>query len=693
MPTISLPHQLTRTRGFTLGAAEQFTVAPDGATVFFLRTRTGDDPVTCLWALDLDSARERLLVDPAELLGGAGEQLSEEERTRRERSRTLAAGIIGYSTDAAVSLAVFALSGSLWTVDTATGAARRLPAEGPVVDPRPDPTGRRIAYLSGGTLRLIDADGTGDHALAAPDGPAVTFGAPEHVAAESMDRHRGYWWAPDGERLLVARVDNADVLLWYLADPADPAKPPRAVHYPAAGSANAEVTLWLTELDGSRREVRWDRRAFEYLATAGWDAHGPLASVQSRDQRTVQVLAIDLADGSTTVLAEQRDDHWVHLLPGLPARTAGGALLGSVDEGDTRRLTVAGTPVTEPGVELRAVLGTDGEAVLFTASPDPVEIQLWSYHPEHGARPLSAEPGVHHGVLRAGTLVHTARTLGHAGSRSTVLRPGRAAVPVASGVEEPLLALRAEFAAVGERELRTVLFLPSWHRPGDPALPVLLDPYAGPGFQKVLAQQSAHALISQWFAEQGFAVLVTDGSGVRGRGPRWEREVHGDAFGPVLEDQVTALHEVAARHPELDLGRVGIRGWSFSGGLAAMAVLKRPEVFHAAVVGAPVTDMGLYDTHWRERYLGTPEEHPEHYAACSPLTWAARLSRPLLLIHGLADDNVFAANTLRFSSALLAAGRPHEVLPLSGVTHAGSASPVFPQLLEHQLEFLRRHLG
>ncbi|WP_329569806.1 S9 family peptidase [Kitasatospora sp. NBC_01266] len=696
MPTTSLPHQLTRTRGFTLGAAEHFAVAPDGASVLFLRSRAGDDPISCLWALDLETERERLLVDPAELLGGAAEQLSEEERTRRERSRQLGGGIIGFSTDAAGRLAVFALSGNLWTVDTGSGAARRLPAEGPVVDPRPDPTGRRIAYLSGGALRVIASDGTGDRALAAPDGPTaadVTFGAPEHVAAESMGRYRGYWWAPDGERLLVARVDNSDVLLWHLTDPANPAKPPRTMRYPAAGSANAEVTLWLTELDGTRREAHWDRKTYEYVPAAGWDAHGPFASVQTRDQRTVQVLAIDPADGATTPLAEQHDTHWVHLLPGLPARTASGALLGFVDEADTRRLTVAGRPVTEPGVELRAVLGTDGETVLFTASEEPTEVHLWSYHPEHGARQLSEQPGVHSGVLRAGTLVHTARTLAHAGSRTTVRRPGRAALPVASHVATPLLELRAEFAAVGPRELRTVLFLPSWHRSGDAPLPVLLDPYGGPGFQKVLVQQSGHALVSQWFAEQGFAVLVTDGAGVRGRGPAWEREIHGDVMRPVLDDQVTALHEVAARHPELDLGRVAIRGWSFSGGLAALAVMWRPDVIHAAVSGAPVSEQGLYDSHWRERYLGTPEEHPEWYDACSLVLEAPKLARPLLLIHGLADDNVFVANTLRLSSALLAAGRPHEVLPLSGVTHAGAGSPLFPQLLGHQLEFLRRHLA
>jgi len=219
-----------------------------------------------------------------------------------------------------------------------------------------------------------------------------------------------------------------------------------------------------------------------------------------------------------------------------------------------------------------------------------------------------------------------------------------------------------------------------------------MDPYGGPHSQRVLKTASAF-LASQWFAEQGFAVLVADGRGTPGRGPVWEREVYGDVFGPALEDQVAALTEAARSHPELDLGRVGIRGWSFGGSLAALAVLRRPDVFHAAVAGAPPTDLRLYDTHYRERFYGHPDRYPERYKAKSLLHEAPNLTRPLLLIHGLADDNVFPANTLRLSAALLAAGRPHEVLPLTGATHRVSDETADENLLWHEVRFLRRHLG
>jgi dipeptidyl-peptidase-4 len=206
----------------------------------------------------------------------------------------------------------------------------------------------------------------------------------------------------------------------------------------------------------------------------------------------------------------------------------------------------------------------------------------------------------------------------------------------------------------------------------------------------VAAELDWRGLVSQWFAEQGFAVLVADGSGTPGRGPDWEREVHGDIYGPVLDDQVAAVKEAARLYPDLDLRSVGIRGWSFAGSLAALAVLRRPDVFHAAVAGAGPTDQRLYNTHWRERFLGHPDEFSERYEACSLLREAPNLTRPLLLMHGLADDNVFPAHTLLLSRALLTAGRPHEVLLLPGLGHADAATT--EHLLRYQAQFLQRHL-
>jgi dipeptidyl-peptidase-4 len=679
METTSLPAQIVRTRRFTLGVPDQFAVTGDGGTVLFLRSRAGDDPLSCLWALDLDSGTERLLADPAGLLAG--------------QSAGPGTGIGAYAADEAGRLAAFTLDGELWTVDVADGKSRCLLARRPAADPRPDPGGQRIAYVSDGALRMIEADGTGDREIAAADQPDVTFGIAQHTGYAAPGGMRGYWWAPDGARLLAARVDSAGVLRWHVANSAEPGQAPRVVRYAAAGTANADVTLWIVALDGSRTRARWDREAFEYVPGAGWDVHGPYAVVQSRDQCTVRFLGIDPASGHTTVLDEQRDACWVQLIPGSPARTASGALVAHADRGDTCHLTVDGVPVTPPGLQLRQVLGVDGDEVLFTASQEPTETHLWTYRAGDGLRRLSTGPGMHSGVRRAGTLVHVARGADRPGGQAAVLRAGQPPAPVAGLAERPVLDMHATRLVLGPRELRAVLYLPSWHRPGSGRLPVLADPYGGAGLQRVTAEQDWRSLMPQWFAEQGFAVLVADGSGTPGRGPRWDREVHVDLYGPVLEDQVTAVREAARLYPDLDLGRVGIRGWSFGGSLAAWAVLQRPDVFHVAVAGAGVTDQRLYSAYWRERFLGHPDRFPERYEACSLVRAAPKLTRPLLLIHGLADTNVYPVNTLRLSTALLAAGRPHEVLLLPGAGHQVAEVGISEQLLWHQVRFLQRHLG
>lgn len=688
----SFPWQVARTQGFTLGVPQSFVLSPDGCRLLFLRSRGPEDRAGCLWLLE--GGQERLIADPDVIADGGG-QVPQAEQVRRERARERGTGIVAYSADAHVHVVVFALNGMLWAVEVDSGRARQVPVAGPVVDPRVDPGGRRAAYVNGSDLRVVDlADGrdwlVSD--LADSPGPQVTWGLPEHVATESMHRDRGFWWSPDGTRLLAARVDVTGVQRWWISDPADPARPPREIAYPEAGSSNAEVSLHVLGLDGTRADVTWDRKAFEYVPSAGWDAHGPLISVQSRDQRTLRVLAVDPGTGATSLLHEQRDPAWVQLVRGIPARTDSGLLVTTQDRGTTRGLLVGGQPVTPDGLQIREVIAVTGESVLFIASDEPTEEHLWEYE-DGSARRLSHRPGLHAGQRAADVLVLDSVT--DDGHEVQVLRAGQPGpgVRLRDLAAVPAVIPQVTWLRSGAAEIRTALLLPSDHRPGSKRLPVLMCPYGGPAGQLALRGRHYWLCEAQWFAEAGFAVVIADGRGTPGRGPSWEKTVHGDTLTYPLEDQVTALRATAARYPDLDLTRVGIRGWSFGGTLAAAAVLRHPDIFHAAVAGAPAIDQRLYDTHWRERFLGHPEDHPQAYDHSSLLADAPHLRRPLLLVHGMADDNVVPAHTLRLSAALLAAGRPHQVLPLPASTHMPTSEPVTAGLLRLELTFFQDNLS
>jgi len=696
MMSASFPRRFAATQRFTLGEPRTITVSPDGRRVVFARSRGGDDPVNRLWVMDADTGEERLVLDPHALGAAELADLPPQERARRERAREGAGGVVGFATDTEVTMAATALGGELVVANLLAGTARTLTTPSPVFDPRPDPAGTRVAYVSGPSLAMTGLDGSYRMLLdASATGDTVSWGSAEFVAAEEMDRQRGFWWSPDGRRLAICRVDVAPVAVWWIADPARPEQAPVAHRYPAAGTANAVVTLHVLEVDqpgpvdGSQTvAVAIDHERWPYIAQVGWTSSRELlVTVQSRDQHHLAVLSADPRTGATSVVATDDDPDWVELVPGVPGRLADGRLVRVGDRDGTRRLIVDEVAVTPVNLQVRSVVAVGGEAVILHANPidTPENLGVWRWTAHDDLAPVMTNDGVHTASAGGDTVVVRSSTLEAHGARIAVL----GGPSLTSYAETPTVHPAPRLRRVTADGLSTAVLLPRDH--DGRRLPVLMDPYGGPHAQRVLASRASY-LTSQWFADQGFAVVVVDGRGTPGRGAAWERSVEGDLATAVLDDQVRALHALADEFDVLDLNRVAIRGWSFGGYLAALAVLDRPDVFHAAIAGAPVTEWRWYDTHYTERYLGHPATHSEAYDRSSLIPRAPRLERPLLLIHGLADDNVVAAHTLQLSSALLAAGRPHEVLPLSGVSHMTPQEVVAENLLRHQLAFLRRVL-
>ena len=686
----TFPRQYARTQRLTLGEPRTITVSPDGRRVVFCRAGSGTDSVTSLWVFDVDASRERCVADARELMDHTTGSESDFERARRERAREGAAGIVSYTCDDDVTKAAFALAGKLFVVSLADSSvvdATPRDLESAIFDPRLSPCGRRITYVVGNDLHVRHEDGS--TSVIARGGGDVSWGRAEFIAAEEMGRHRGHWWSPDGDRLVVARVDESPVETSWIADPSNPQRPPRAVRYPRAGTKNATVSASIVTVDGNHTPIAWAGVEFDYLTSVVWSRGGLVVGVQSRDQRVLTWLNVDPSTGTATVRSTERDEKWVELVPGTPSLTASGVLVTCGERHGARTLLADGKAISPGALQVRSVLHSSDTHVVVSANDLSSPESLHTYRialDGSTCEQLTMGDGVHSSVVGGATVV----------TRSTSLSASRATFAVSKGstianhAEVPLVTPNVSLHRLGKRRIPTAIVTPRNH--DGRRLPVLFDPYGGPHAQRVVSSSLAYCA-SQWFADQGFVVVIADGAGTPGLGTTWERDVAGDLAEPVLRDQLSVLDELPTVCDVADCTSVAIRGWSFGGYLAALAVLRAPDRFHAAIAGAPVTDWRLYDTHYTERYLGHPDTAPDSYDSTNLVRDAALLRRPLLLIHGLADDNVLSAHTLQLSSALLAHGKPHETLLLSGVSHMTPQEVVAENLLLHQVDFLRRALN
>jgi dipeptidyl-peptidase 4 len=717
----------------TLGEPKAFRISADGSRIVFLRSLGGSDPVNRLWTADRKpdgSWTERMVADPSSLFGGgiSDSDLPAAERARRERLREQANGVTSFDIDAAASIAVFTLAGHLVVTDLSADVdnTRVVESAPGAYDPRISPDGQHIAYVSDRCLRIVSLSRSepNDRLLAGDHDDNVTWGVADFNAAEEFDRYRGFWWSPNSGSVVAARVDNTPVRTWYISDPANPSRKPVEHRYPIAGSDNAIVTLSIFSAStGERIDIDSDHTSFPYLVHVQWSTNGLTALWMNREQTTHRVLLVDPGAGKCQMIFERSEPVWIELTSGTPILGGEGSItmVGETAIGGSARRDSALVRVhtngstqtlTPANLQVRRVVFGDDTRVVFVGNAsgplpglpiddDPSQTALIEVSLNTGSLSVLAGGSSDPGMTDA-TCAHTSSGFVAVVRHTNLTKPRADIAIVVDGqrvhqfdnfAEAALVEPKPLFYRSSGRGLSYCLLLPSKmsNFAGQSKLPVLLDPYGGPHAQRVVAARNAHAS-SQWFADQGFVVLVIDGRGTPGLGPDFEREIHGNFADPVLEDQVEGLLDAAKHCPQMDLSRVGIRGWSFGGYLAALAVLKRPDVFHAAVAGAPVTDFRLYDTGYTERYLGDPNINKGAYERSDLIPLAKNLQRPLMLIHGLADDNVVAAHTLQLSSALVAHGRPHEVLPLSGVTHMTPQEDVAENLLKLQVEFLHRSL-
>ena len=698
--------QLAATGRFRLGRPNTISLAPNGSAVLFLRSGPRSF-VQDLYEFDVARGRERVLLTAAGILHGTREVLSAEERARRERQRLSARGIASYQLSKNGRRILVPLTGRLFVIERADGAMRELKgAPGFPIDPRFSPDGSKVACVRDHDLFVTDL-GTGqERRLTEGGGGAISNGEAEFVAQEEMDRDQGYWWSPDGRTLAYQRTDVSRVETFRIADPAHPERPPQEWPYPRPGKNNADVRLGLIAVAGGATTwVTWNRERYPYLANVVWEEQSPLTIlVQNRTQTEEVLLTVDPGTGATRPLLIERDRAWLNLMGGMPKWLADGrSFLWLTERNGARQLELRGrdghliralTPA-KPGLHDEVDLDEAHGTVWVRGGDDPTETQLFQVPLGGGQREfVTHEPGQHGAVFSddRSVFVHTLSPLAGLPRWFVQSREGKMLGELRSVAETPAITPRLEFTiAADSLASRAVLVRP---RTFDPSrrYPVIVSVYGGPHSQTVLAV-SQNYLVQQWIADQGFIVVSIDGRGTPNRGRAWERAIKGDLIAVPLYDQVRALEALGRQYPELDLTRVGIYGWSFGGYFSVLAVERRPAVFHAAVAGAPVTDWLDYDTHYTERYMGLPDANRAGYRASSALTWADDLTRPLLILHGTADDNVYFFHSLKLCDALLKAGKTFEFVPFAGYTHIVADSIGVAQVNQRIVAHFRRYLG
>jgi dipeptidyl-peptidase-4 len=675
--------ELVETRNYSLGQPVSPQITPDGKAVVFLRGGARD-PVLRLYEFTIADSRLREILTPQKLLQGAEEKLTTEERSRRERERQSLRGFTSFQLSKDGSKLLVALSSKLYVIARADEHVTELPGRN-WIDPHFSPDGHAIAAVSGGELHVIDLETQADLALTSGATETVQHGTAEFVAQEEMNRHEGFWWSPDSQSIVYQETDNSGVESRFISDPLHPETAPARNFYPRAGTQNAKVQLGIVARSGGDTKwVEWDREKYPYLARVVWkEAAAPLCIVvQNRAQQEELLLAVDRTTGATRELLGEKDAAWLNLdhKPMPVWLKEGRQFLWTTERNGTWQVELH----SADGALTRAVTPADfqldqfidvnesARSIVVAGGPDSRERHLFRFALDTNAEPqrLTREPGRHDAVFGDAkeTFLHRFDLLdGRAGWEVLRASDGNKIAPLPSVAEHPSSLPRVEL-------LRTEGPIPmdaAIVRPRDfkktSRYPVILDVYAGPGHKQVLAQPDRY-MIDQWMADRGYIVVALDGRGTPGHGRDWERAIRGNLIEVPLADQVAGLQALAKHEPAMDLKRVGVVGWSFGGYFSAMAVIQKPEIFRCAVAGAPVVTWENYDTHYTERYLGLPAENADGYRKSSVLTYASNLNRPLLLIHGLTDDNVYFQHSVQLSEALFQAGKPFNFLPLLG-TH------------------------
>ncbi len=702
-------------------------ISPDGRLVTFLRAKPEDRTVQDLWVMPAQGGEPRRLVD-ASAVSPAGAAMSEAEKSRRERQRISAQGIVEYKWDEQGRSILVPAGGDLYLADAASGQVQRLTRTlGDETDARFSPHGRYVSYVRDKTLYVMDLAGRREQAVTPTAHDAVSYGVAEFVAQEEMERFTGYWWAPDERRIAWTKVDESGVDLIPRLEISAEGSTLAQERYPRAGRPNARVELYVSGALGEAPvKVDLGADADVYLARVDWSADGATLYVQreTRDQGRLDLLSVDPATGASRVIETETGQPWIDLndnfkplkdgdflwtsqrsgFSHLYLFTRDGRLVRQVTHGDwPAAVRTAAAGASGPGLE-----GVDegrGLAYFVASKDSPLEHQLYAVSYRTPGEPVALTHG--HGWWEA-TLAKDAS--GFVATYSDPATPPRTALYAIDGtrrrwIEENRLApghpyfpyldqhVTPQFGTLMAADGRTPLYY-ALLKPHDfdPAkrYPAIVEVYGGPDSLDVRANWRSPT--EQLYLQKGFVLFQLANRGGANRGAVFAAALAGHLGGVEVQDQVQGLKFVRAL-PYVDPARIGVTGWSYGGYMTLRLLSELGAGFRAGAAGAPPTDWRLYDTHYTERFMGLPQLRAAAYDESADLPRLDHLSGRLLLMQGMADDNVLFANSIAVMNRLQALATPFDLMLYPGQRHGIRTPPRETQLWRTYLAFFQRELG
>jgi dipeptidyl-peptidase 4 len=679
-------------------------ISPDGARVTYLKGKADDKDRLDLWEYNIHDGQARVLVD-SKALAPKQEKLSDEELGRRERQRTAAlSGIVEYTFAPAGDAVLFPLSGKLYYYPLAKKKAKPvaelIDTHGFATDATVSPTGGYVAYVRDQNLYSYDIAAKQEKALTTDGGGPIKNGMAEFIAQEEMDRSTGYWWAPDGKHIAFARVDETPIKVTERFEISADNVATFAQRYPTTGGPNVLVRLGV--IDISSGAVTWVDLGAEqdiYLARVNWLPDSKTLSVQreSRDQRKLDLLFADIDTGNARTVLTETSNTWIDLNDELSfLKNSHEFIWASSRDGYThlylydydghliRQLTAGNWVVDD--FRKRAIMGIDEKSrtVYFTATEkSPTERHLYSTSLDtadaHQVHRITQNDGVHGIAMSPDVRFYIDNFTSSTQPPQVSLHSADGALKAwllenrldAQHPDAPYLADNAipevgTLTAADGQTLYYQLFKPLHFDPSK-RYPAIVYVYGGPGVQQVLNNWHGSSF-TQILTRAGYVVFTLDNRGSAFRGTAFQAPIHRKMGDVEVKDQVQGAHWLGSQS-FVDPQRIGVWGWSYGGYMTLNLMFKAPDVFRAGVSGAPVTDFALYDTHYTERYLDRQQDNAAGYAATSVLPYAKDLKGNLLIMHGMADDNVLFLNSTKLFRKLQDLSKPFDVMVYPGAKH------------------------